>query len=212
MTEKFRIPDEFTEAYEVVRTVELYSRLDKARQHYRVQIVRVLRGGKGDYHAHYAEDVRGVWTRLMHVAWVASDDADTATHQALVHLASFSRAPVPQHRGKVSEPLNSTGRVARLSSNELSLCEHCEFSPPDVGKAINHYTAEHGYRLLHVGSETERDSNGDPWHSTVAILGTDNPPPMRRLAKVIIGHTVPEGEQGPVVLLPPLDDDGGTDR
>lgn len=206
MTEKFTIPDEFTEAYEVVRTIELYSRLNETPQHYRVQIVRVLRGGVKEFAAHYAESVHGVWNDLMHVGWVASDDADLATHQALVHLGTFSSAPVPQHRANESAVTSSPSRVARLSSNELN-CAHCEFSPSDIGQAINHYIVDHGYRLLHVGSETEHGSNGDPWHSTVAMMGTDNPSPLRPMAKVIIGYEVPEGEEGPVILLPPKDDE-----
>jgi hypothetical protein len=40
----------------------------------------------------------------------------------------------------------------------------------NVGNAINHYL-EHGYVLLHVGTQTTNDRDGKPRHSTVAIMG-----------------------------------------
>jgi len=69
-------------------------------------------------------------------------------------------------------------RVTKVSSNESRGCEHCDFSIDNesVSASINHYIAAHHYRILHVGTETIGDGNGGPWHTTVAILGCDDPP------------------------------------
>ena len=63
--------------------------------------------------------------------------------------------------------------VIELKRDTSGRCEECRTSVDgqDLTKAINHYLA-HDYVLLHVGSETERSSDGDAWiHSTIAILG-----------------------------------------
>jgi hypothetical protein len=39
-----------------------------------------------------------------------------------------------------------------------------------LSRAINHYIDEHGYELLHVGTETQRANEG-LWHHAVAVLG-----------------------------------------
>jgi len=43
----------------------------------------------------------------------------------------------------------------------------------DLGNRIQHYL-DHGYKLLHVGSETSHDDEGKPWHSTVAVVGLED--------------------------------------
>ncbi len=63
--------------------------------------------------------------------------------------------------------------VVELSTNTGTRCEHCSTG---VGldkftESINHYIGQHGYKLLHVGTETSHDDGGKPWHSTIAILG-----------------------------------------
>jgi len=40
-----------------------------------------------------------------------------------------------------------------------------------LAHSVNHYIAQHGYALLHVGTETSRDDKGKPWHNTIAVLG-----------------------------------------
>ena len=41
----------------------------------------------------------------------------------------------------------------------------------DIQRRTNELLAD-GYKLLHVGTETSRDRDGNPsWHSTVAVLG-----------------------------------------
>ena len=62
--------------------------------------------------------------------------------------------------------------VVQVSSDVHRPCEDCrEFGTDDnVGNAINHYL-EHSYVLLHIGTQTTNDRDGEPRHSTVAIMG-----------------------------------------
>ena len=69
------------------------------------------------------------------------------------------------------------GHVVTVSTNVRHSCEHCEFriGPSEhndgLKDSVNHYITKHGYRLLHVGTQTDRDDEGNPWHLTVAVLG-----------------------------------------
>jgi len=38
-------------------------------------------------------------------------------------------------------------------------------------ESINHYMDKHEYKLLHIGSECDTDTEGKPCHHTVAVLG-----------------------------------------
>jgi hypothetical protein len=40
-------------------------------------------------------------------------------------------------------------------------------------ESVNHYIEQHGYRLLHIGTETTDDSKANPWHCTIAVLGKE---------------------------------------
>jgi hypothetical protein len=58
--------------------------------------------------------------------------------------------------------------VVHISTHVQTGCEHCSFG---VGgehftDSINHYIEQHGYKLLHVGTET-----GQGLQMTVAVLG-----------------------------------------
>ncbi len=63
--------------------------------------------------------------------------------------------------------------VVDLSTNIMKPCEHCSTSvgSDKLAESINHYIEKHGYKLLHAGTETIHDMNGNPWHTTVALLG-----------------------------------------
>ena len=63
--------------------------------------------------------------------------------------------------------------VVQISTSIGTSCEHCDFpiGTDNFAESINHYIEQHGYKLLHVGTETDRDSDGNPWQSTVALLG-----------------------------------------
>ena len=65
-------------------------------------------------------------------------------------------------------------RVVYISSNIGQSCEHCTFQIDGVklAESINHYIEHHGYKILHVGTETTHsDATEGLWHSTVAVLG-----------------------------------------
>lgn len=62
--------------------------------------------------------------------------------------------------------------VVQISTDTMTGCEHCneKIGHERFAESINHYIEQHGYKLLHVGTETTHGDEG-PWHSTVAILG-----------------------------------------
>ena len=62
--------------------------------------------------------------------------------------------------------------VVRVSTNEGGWCAICEKTlsgHDDFDGAVNHLIG-HGYRVLHIGTETEYLSEG-LGHSTIAVLG-----------------------------------------
>ena len=63
--------------------------------------------------------------------------------------------------------------VVHISTDVFTGCIHCSFAIPgdDFASSVNHYIEKHGYKLLHIGTETRGDDSGKPWHSSVAILG-----------------------------------------
>lgn len=68
--------------------------------------------------------------------------------------------------------------TVHLSTNIGKACEHCSESVggasldiPKLAESINHYIEKHGYRLLHVGTETTEDDRGNPHQTTVAVVG-----------------------------------------
>lgn len=63
--------------------------------------------------------------------------------------------------------------VVHITSHIEQPCEHCSATtdPDDFGVLVNHYIEKHGYKLLHVGTETSCDTEGRPWHATVALVG-----------------------------------------
>src|SRR5262245_48768545 len=92
-------------------------------------------------------------------------------------------------------------RTTHVSTNIYRGCEHCGESVGAMGNgniadSINHYIEKHGYYLLHVGTETSRDDEGNIWHHTVAVLGHDNPPAVMPPPKVQV-LTLPDDMQSP---------------
>jgi hypothetical protein len=89
-------------------------------------------------------------------------------------------------------------RTTTISSNIGRSCEHCDewvgipmgAGSDDITDSINHYITAHGYRLLHVGTQTSHDRDGKLWHSTIAVLGHDNPPPLKPPVEIRIGHEI----------------------
>lgn len=66
-------------------------------------------------------------------------------------------------------------KYVEIRSECRGSCEECHksvYQSTDcdyLSKMINHYLS-HGYEVKHVGQETSRDDDGNPWQSTVAIL------------------------------------------
>src|SRR5262245_61197952 len=89
-----------------------------------------------------------------------------------------------------------TRHVIHLSTDVGTQCEHCGEpvgggwghmgggAGADLAKSINHYLEKHGYQLLHVGTETTTDQDGNPWHCTIAVLGSAKPPPQRKVTPI----------------------------
>ncbi len=84
--------------------------------------------------------------------------------------------------------IDPVARVTKVSTNQSRGCEHCSYSISyeDLPGAINRYISAHGYKLLHVGSETITSHDGTPRHTTIAMLGSENPPPLRDMSAVVI--------------------------
>lgn len=71
--------------------------------------------------------------------------------------------------------MQDTLHVVYLSSDVKKGCEHCNEPIPfgdsaDIGIWVNHYI-NHGYKLLHIGTESSWNHEGAPWNSTVAVMG-----------------------------------------
>jgi len=70
----------------------------------------------------------------------------------------------------------SRSHVVKISTNASYPCPRCgEFqldgtSTTGFNKACDHMINEHDFTLQHVGTETMRGSNGEPWQTTVAVL------------------------------------------
>jgi hypothetical protein len=66
------------------------------------------------------------------------------------------------------------GHTVQINSNIGKSCEHCGhqvgFPEGDLGKDISHYVEKNGYRLLHIGTETDKGDAGLE-HYTIAIVG-----------------------------------------
>lgn len=64
--------------------------------------------------------------------------------------------------------------VVEVNSDIGTACKICDFwldGAKEFTKSVNHYMTEHGYKLLHVGTQTTESSKGEPWHATIAIMG-----------------------------------------
>lgn len=68
---------------------------------------------------------------------------------------------------------DGVSHVVHVSSDESKNCEHCafQFGSESFAESVNHYMSDHGYKLHHVGQETSRDTAGNPFQLTVAVIG-----------------------------------------
>ena len=69
-----------------------------------------------------------------------------------------------------------TKEIFEVSSNIWKNCP-CGKMPRgnitehEIADQVNHMLQQHGFELLHVGQRTVEDSKGNPWQTTVAVLG-----------------------------------------
>ena len=66
-----------------------------------------------------------------------------------------------------------TQHVVHISTNITTGCQHCNhrIGGGDFAESVNHYIQKHNYKVMHIGTETITDSDGRPYHITVAVLG-----------------------------------------
>lgn len=73
------------------------------------------------------------------------------------------------------QSLDDIKHIIHVSTINTTYCEFlrdgCEQKFHNFDSAVNHYIEKHGYKLLHLGSETYQKETGDVFNCTVAILG-----------------------------------------
>jgi hypothetical protein len=70
--------------------------------------------------------------------------------------------------------LQNISHVVHITTDIIEGCERCSARIDginDFAGAVNHYVADHGYEILHIGQETARDADGKLWQKTVTVLG-----------------------------------------
>lgn len=79
--------------------------------------------------------------------------------------------------------------IVKVSTNIGESCEHCseQVGVGNFTSGVNHYMDAHGYKLLHVGQESEHSPDGGLWHSTVAVLGKEDTGDQRPVDPLDIG-------------------------
>jgi hypothetical protein len=69
--------------------------------------------------------------------------------------------------------------AATISSYTNSSCPFCDEGLPGLTNfvhAAKHLQEQHGLSCMHVGQQTGENHNGEVWHHTVAVFGSDDPP------------------------------------
>lgn len=61
--------------------------------------------------------------------------------------------------------------VKQITPDTIYQCEPCTYLPKDLADAINHYISRHGYKLLHVGSQSRSNGPLDVNSDIIALLG-----------------------------------------
>ena len=101
-------------------------------------------------------------------------------------LVSAGRAPLAAKMAtKVTgEAMNEVRQIKQLFSDIIEGCpvDGCKgperdgfYSDDHLTYDTNHLIAAHGWVVLHVGQETTRDGDGNPWHRTTIVLGEPAP-------------------------------------
>ena len=70
--------------------------------------------------------------------------------------------------------MNDIKKVVKISSDIGIGCTECSgirIGQENFAESINHYVQQHGYRILHIGTESTHDNEQNVYHTTIAILG-----------------------------------------
>lgn len=62
----------------------------------------------------------------------------------------------------------------QIDNDNYSFCNICNksISGTNITDLINHVLSEHNYKILHIGSQTDRNTDNESlFHATIAILG-----------------------------------------
>lgn len=73
--------------------------------------------------------------------------------------------------------------VVHVSTNVSTGCPHhcgAHVGGDHFAESINHFIKDHGYKILHVGTETSSEDDGKQWKHTVAVMGTKTPPKPKK--------------------------------
>lgn len=85
--------------------------------------------------------------------------------------------------------------VVQISTDVQTGCDYCTSysigGEQKFDESINHYLQEHSCVLLHVGQQTTFDMDGKPWHTTVALVGSDVVPEPRPIPEFLIAGIPP---------------------
>ncbi|GMT46668.1 MAG: hypothetical protein IEMM0007_0234 [bacterium] len=61
--------------------------------------------------------------------------------------------------------------IMQITPESVQSCEACNERPNDFADAVNHYLNMHGYKLLHVGTQSSKTDHGEVVHDVIAVLG-----------------------------------------
>ena len=61
--------------------------------------------------------------------------------------------------------------VMQITPDTICQCVPCIYLPKDFADAINHYISHHGYKLLHVGSQSRSNGPLNVNSDIIALLG-----------------------------------------
>jgi len=61
--------------------------------------------------------------------------------------------------------------VMQITPDDVTRCEPCDYLPENFADTINHYLSYHGYRLLHIGSQSSPYGKGNVVSDIIALLG-----------------------------------------
>ena len=77
----------------------------------------------------------------------------------------------------------NTTHIVKLSTDLSTACDECHYSVGrDIGRDVDHYVTEHGYRILHVGQETVDGGDHGHCQATVVVLGVEDRTNFDRVA------------------------------